>query len=416
MNDMTGFSDKKFGLLGEHLPHSYSPLIHSLLADYHYELCEVERENLGNWVRNNDLAGYNVTIPYKQEIMKYCDELSETAKKIGAVNTVLKRADGTLFGDNTDYFGFYYMLSKLNLDLKDKKAVVLGSGGASRTVQTVLKEQGAEVVIISRKGEDNYDNIHRHKDAVLLVNATPVGMYPNCPFAPVDLSVFENLQGVCDLIYNPAKTEILMQAEGMGIKTLNGLSMLVAQAKKAAEIFLSENIENSLIGEITKKISRDTLNIVLIGMPGCGKTTVGKNLSEKLCREFFDSDEEIKRFTDKSPSQIIKEEGEEVFRKIENIEIWKLSKESSKVIATGGGVVTVERNKELLKQNSVVVFIERDLSLLATEDRPLSVNLTELYKARLPLYKSFADITVDGNDSAQVVAERIIKAYSEEFL
>ncbi len=410
MNMFIGYKEKKYGLLGEHLHHSYSPLIHSYFSRYPYELYEVQRDELEDWVKNNDLAGYNVTIPYKQEIMKYCDELSETAKKIGAVNTVVKRSDGTLFGDNTDYFGFSYMLSELNVDVKGKKAVVLGSGGASKTVQTVLKEQGAEVVVISRKGEDNYDNIEKHKDAVLLVNATPVGMYPNCPESPVDLSVFENLQGVCDLIYNPAKTDLLLQAESFGIKFLNGLLMLVAQAKRTEEIFFSKKINDDIIKNFTDKIADRTLNIALVGMPGCGKSTVGKILSEITNRAFVDSDEEIFRRTGKTPAQLIEEFGESEFRRIETEVLKDLSKESSLVIATGGGVVTVPKNLILLMQNSKIVLIERDLDLLATDNRPLSKNLSKLYNKRKILYMAFADITVDGNKDARTVAEDIIEA------
>lgn len=418
MNKMklTGFKDKKFGLLGEHLSHSFSPEIHSLLADYDYGLYEVEKENLGEWVRSNNLAGYNVTIPYKQEIIQYCDELSERAKTIGAVNTIVRRADGTLFGDNTDYFGFEYMLSKLSLDLEGKKAVVLGSGGASKTVQTVLAQKGVKVVVVSRKGEDNYHNIDKHKDAALVVNATPVGMYPNCPASPVDLTIFEDLQGACDLIYNPSKTEFLLQAQEMGVPCVNGLSMLVAQAKAAAEVFLSTDIDNSVIENIIKEISSKTLNLILVGMPGCGKSTVGKLVAEKLCRKFFDTDEEIERSTGKSPSGIIKSEGEAAFRKIEEMEIRKLSRESSLVVATGGGAVTVETNRRLLHQNGVVVFIDRDTDKLSTQDRPLSVNLPLLYEKRLPMYESFAHIKVDGNAQPEVVAERILSAFSEVLL
>ncbi len=413
MKKLTGYKDKKFGLLGEHLSHSFSPEIHSLLADYDYKLYEVEKDSLGEWVRNNRLAGYNVTIPYKQEIMQYCDELSDRAKEIGAVNTVVRRADGTLYGDNTDCYGFSYMLSKLSLDIKGKKTVILGSGGASKTVQTVLCEQGAQVVVVSRSGEDNYENIEKHKDASVVVNATPVGMYPDCPNAVVDLSVFENLQGVCDLIYNPSKTALLLQAESMGIPCVNGLSMLVAQAKAAAEIFLSVEIDNFYIENIEKEIASKTLNIVLVGMPGCGKSTVGRIVAEKLGRKFCDTDEEIKRFTGKSPSDIIKVQGEDAFRKIEKLEVWKLSKESGLVIATGGGAVTVKSNRRLLHQNSVVVFIERDLCKLSTQDRPLSVNLAELYSKRLPMYEDFAHIKVDGNADPEIVAERILNAFSE---
>lgn len=413
MKKLTGYKDRKYALLGEHLAHSFSPQIHSLLADYHYALCEVERDDLAAWVRENDLSGYNVTIPYKKEIMQYCNELSIGAQSIGAVNTVVRRADGTLFGDNTDYYGFAYMLSKFNTEIKGKKVVVLGSGGASGTVQAVLSAQGAQVVVVSRNGEDNYENIEKHKDATLVVNATPVGMYPHNLQSPVDLRAFENLSGVCDVIYNPAKTALLLQAEKLGIPCENGLSMLVAQAKRAAEIFTSSEIEDSCVEEIRREIAWSTLNLVLVGMPGCGKSTVGRLVAEKLSRKFADADEEIKITTGKAPCEIINNEGEQVFRNVETQVLKNLCKESSVVIATGGGAVTVEENRDVLRQNSVVVFVERDTELLATDDRPLSVNLPKLYKKRLPMYKDFAHISVDGNGDAQTVAQRILTAFSE---
>ncbi len=405
---LSGYEDKRFGLLGEKLSHSFSPQIHNALADYEYKLYESEREKLSDFMRENSLSGFNVTIPYKQAVMEYCSEISERAQKIGAVNTVLKRRDGSYFGDNTDYVGFSHMLSELKVDVKGKKAVVLGSGGASKTVQTVLRELGAEAVVVSRSGENNYENIDKHRDAVLLVNATPVGMYPNVDDSPVELSVFKNMQGVCDLIYNPLRTTLLIKAENRGIKTANGLSMLVSQAKAAAEIFTSEAICDEVVNAITEKLSKDTENLVLIGMPGCGKSSVGKLLSKKLCRKFFDTDEEILRFTSKTPSEIITNEGEEAFRVIETKILSKLSKEKGLVIATGGGIVTREENKPLLRHNSKVIYIERDLKLLATEDRPLSKDLEKLFEVREPLYKAFADITVDGCGTVEEAADRIV--------
>ena len=413
MEYIKGFSKKKFGLLGEHLGHSFSPSIHKELADYPYALYEVAKENLGEWVVANDLAGYNVTIPYKQAVMQYLQELSPCAESIGAVNTVVRREDGTLFGDNTDYYGFLYMLSKLCVDVKGKKAVVLGSGGASKTVQAVLRKQGAQVVVVSRKGEDNYDNINKHKDAYLVVNATPVGMYPDCNAFPVDLSVFEDLHGVCDLIYNPSKTNLLMQAEKLGIPCVNGLPMLVAQAKRAAEIFTASELCDSVTEKIRRHVEAKTKNIVLVGMPGCGKSTSGRLVAEALGRKFMDSDEEIEKSTGESPSEIIKSKGEAIFRETESQVLEGICKQSALVIATGGGAVTIPHNKDILRQNAVVVFIDRDINSLATDDRPLSVNLPALYEKRLPMYEDFADIKVDGNADAQVVADRILTAFSE---
>lgn len=413
MDYIKGFGDKKFGLLGEHLSHSFSPQIHEKMADYPYTICEVEREKLCEWVKGNDLCGYNVTIPYKQEIIPYCTELSPAAKAIGAVNTVVKRSDGTLYGDNTDYYGFSYMLSLLDVDIKGKKAVILGGGGASKTVQAVLKEQGAQVVVVDLNLENNYDNIHLHFDAQLIVNATPVGMYPKTGVSLVNLEEFKGCMGVCDVIYNPARTALLLQAERLGIPCVNGLSMLVAQAKRAAEIFTDNALSDSVIEKIRKEVASQTMNVVLVGMPGCGKTTVGKLVAQALDRPFTDADDEIKSFTGKSPSAIIKEEGEQAFRKAETQVLKNLCKESGMVIATGGGAVTIEENRHIIRQNAVVVFIERDIKLLSTEDRPLSVNLPALFEKRLPMYKSFSHISVDGNRDAQTVAQSVFKAFSE---
>jgi len=413
MEYIKGFANKKFGLLGEHLSHSFSPQIHRELADYPYELYEVEREKLGNWVKTNDLAGYNVTIPYKQDIMQYCNELSVGAKTIGAVNTVARKSDGTLFGDNTDYYGFSYMLSLLGVDIKGKKAVILGGGGASKTVQAVLKENGVQFVVVDLGLENNYDNIYLHFDAELIVNATPVGMYPKTGVSLVNLENFKNCCGVCDVIYNPAHTALLLQAEKLGIPSVNGLSMLVAQAKRATEIFTDSTLCDCVTERIRAEIAKQTMNVVLVGMPGCGKTTVGKLVAETLGREFLDADEEITKYAGRTPSCIIKSDGESEFRRIETEVLQNICKESSKVIATGGGAVTIDKNKDILRQNGVVVFIERDINLLATDDRPLSVNLSELYTKRLPMYENFCHVRVDGNTDAQTVAERVLAAFSE---
>lgn len=413
MEHVNGFAGKKFGLLGEHLSHSFSPLIHSLLADYPYALYEVDRDVLGEWVKNNDLWGYNVTIPYKTEIMKYCDEISPQAQMIGAVNTVVRRSDGTLFGDNTDYFGFSYMLSSLNIDVQGAKALVLGSGGASKTVCAVLKSQGADVVVISRNGENNYQNLHLHRDAVLIVNTTPVGMYPNTGVSPLDLSIFPQCKGVCDVIYNPAKTALILQAEELGIPFVNGLSMLVAQAHRACEVFTDSSISESVIERIRREVVSRTLNIVLVGMPGCGKSTVGRLVADSLSRPFVDADEEIEKTTCRTPAQIIKEEGEPAFRLVESQILKTLCKESGMIIATGGGAVTIPENKDVIRQNSVVIFLERNISVLSTEDRPLSTDLASMYQKRLPFYKDFSHITVDGNTDAQAVAQSVVSAFSE---
>lgn len=413
MDCIKGYKDKKYGLLGEHLSHSFSPQIHNSLADYEYKLYEVEKENLAQWVRRNDLAGYNVTIPYKQEIMKHCDKISELAQLIGAVNIVVRLPDGTLYGDNTDYYGFEYMLSSLSLDIKDKKTLVLGSGGASKTVQAVLANLGAQVVVVSRSGENNYSNVNLHKDAFLIVNTTPVGMYPDTGKALVKLSDFPECKGVCDVIYNPAKTDLLLQAEALDIPFVNGLSMLVAQAKRGAEIFTSTETDDSVIEKIRAQVEAQTLNVVLVGMPGCGKSTVGRLVAEKLSRPFYDADEEIKNATGRAPSEIITEDGERAFRLVETQVLSNLCKESGTVIATGGGAVTVQENHNIIRQNSVAIFLERNINMLSKEDRPLSTDLEAMYKKRLPLYQAISHKTVNSDLEATDTAQKVIEAFSE---
>lgn len=413
MQYIKGFEDKKYGLLGEHLSHSFSPQIHSAMADYPYTLCEVERENLKEWVSTNDLCGYNVTIPYKQEIMQYLDNITDAAKAIGAVNTVWRNPDGTLTGDNTDYYGFEYMLNALGVSLCGKKALVLGSGGASKTVQAVLAHHGAQVIVFDLEGATPYSQLPLHPDACAIVNATPVGMYPNTGKSLVDLSQFTNCEAVLDVVYNPAMTAMLLQAKKLSIPCINGLSMLVAQAKRACELFTSQSLDDTVIESIRRSIAQQTENVVLVGMPGCGKSTVGKLVAQMLCRDFVDADDEIKVATGKSPSEIITNEGEEAFRKAETQVLSDICKESSKVIATGGGAVTIPCNKDILMQNGAVIFIERDTKLLAKDDRPLSKNLDELYKKRYPLYKDFSVISVDGNADAQTVAQRVVDAFCE---
>lgn len=413
MDYIKGFSDKKYGLLGEHLSHSFSPQIHAQLADYPYSLYEVERDNLGEWAQSTDLAGFNVTIPYKQDIMKYCAEISPQAQAIGAVNTVVRRPDGTFFGDNTDYYGFEYMLRSLNMELDGKKAVILGGGGASKTVQAVLRAKGAEYVVVDLNLENNYSNIHLHFDASLIVNATPVGMYPKTGVSLVDLREFQGCEGVCDVIYNPARTALLLQAEKLGIPCVNGLSMLVAQAKKACEIFTGCDISDGVIEEIRAKVAAQTENVILVGMPGCGKSTVGRLVAEALSRPFFDADEEIEKATGRTPAQIITEDGERAFRLVETEVLMNLCKESGTVIATGGGAVTIPENKDIIRQNSAVIFLERDIHLLPKEGRPLSTDLKAMYEKRLPMYLDFAHRAVDGNADAQAVTDRVLGAFSE---
>ncbi len=405
-----------YGLLGEKLGHSFSPQIHALLGDYEYKLFEVAPENLGDFLRSGTFKGLNVTIPYKKAVMPYLAEISENAKAIGSVNTITVLPNGTLRGDNTDYDGFLYLVRRSGVSVAGKKALVLGTGGASLPVKKVLSDLGArEIVSISRTGENNYQNLDKHFDADLLVNTTPVGMYPNNLQSPLSLDGFAHLSGVLDIVYNPQKTKLVLDAEQRGIPAFSGLTMLVAQAKRAAELFLQTKIDDRKNDEIYETLSRQMKNIVLVGMPGCGKSTVGKALAKRLSRPFFDADEEIVRRAGKPIPEIFQAEGEAGFRKIETEVLFDLCRQSGAVIATGGGAVTVPKNHDILRQNSLVVFINRDIAVLPTAGRPLSEqnDLHEMFRHRLPLYRAVCDYEVDGNDKIQTVTDRVAEVYAK---
>lgn len=401
-----------YGLLGRTLRHSYSPQIHALLGDYEYRLFEVEPQDLEAFLKKREFGGINVTIPYKKDVLPYLSGISDNAKRIGAVNTIIVKEDGGLYGDNTDYDGFLCLVQKSGFQVKGKKALVLGTGGASLPISAVLSDLGArEVVFISRSGENNYQNLSRHADADFIVNTTPVGMYPNNLKAPLSLSEFPNLSGVLDIVYNPQKTKLILDAERLGIPAYSGLLMLVAQGKRAAELFLGHDIPDSETDRIFKKLSTEMQNIVLVGMPGCGKTTVGKALAEQLNRPFFDADEEILKRTGKSAEAWIEACGEAVFRQKETEVLESLCKQSGTVIATGGGAVTVPENADILRQNSIVFFINRDVSALPVEGRPLSkaTALSEMYEVRLPLYRGVCDYEIAADGSVEAVVRRILE-------
>lgn len=399
------------GLLGEKLGHSYSPQIHKCLGDYSYNLYEKSPEALEDFLRCGDFHGLNVTIPYKKSVLPYCSALSPQAKMLGAVNTIVRRDDGTLIGHNTDYFGFRSMARHAGMDYTGKKVLVLGSGGASNTVCAVMQELGAQVIVVSRSGENNYENLHKHRDCAVIVNATPVGMYPNTGVSPVALDGFHNLEYVMDLIYNPAKTKLLLDAEARGIPTQNGLWMLVAQAAESSQWFTGKPADPEAIGRIYNALKKQMQNIILIGMPGCGKSTVGKALAASLGMEFADSDSQIEEDAGCTIPEIFQTKGEEEFRRLETAALAKLAKRSSYVIATGGGCVTRPENLPILRQNGVILWVKRDISSLPSEGRPLSQStpLEEMHRVRQPLYRSFADITVENSLSIESVVTQIIK-------
>lgn len=397
------------GLLGEHLTHSYSPQIHALLGDYSYELFEVAPEKLGEFLQAGEFDGLNVTIPYKRAVIPYCAELSAAAREMGSVNTLLRRPDGTLYGDNTDLDGFRWLLARGGGIRPGEKALVLGTGGASQTVQAVLRAAGAEVAVLSRRGESNYATLPRHADARLVVNATPVGMYPNNGERLIDLAQLPQCRCVLDLIYNPARTRLLLDAAARGIRCENGLSMLVAQAKRAAELVTGRDIPDAACTDILRRMEAQMHNLILVGMPGSGKTTVGSLLAVSLGRPFYDADGEIEKKLGCSIPAFFAQRGEAAFRAVETEVLAELGKRSGCVIATGGGCVTRGENYDLLHQNGEIIWLRRSLTELPVEGRPVSQSrsLPELYREREPAYRRFADFCVENEATPEAAVEKI---------
>lgn len=403
------------GLLGERLAHSYSPAIHHMLGDYDYRLYEVAPERLGDFLARGEFDALNVTIPYKKAVLPYCATLSDTARALGSVNVLLRRADGSLHGDNADAFGFAYQLRAGGMEARSRRALVLGSGGASATVCAVLRKAGAEVTVISRSGTDNYENLSRHADAQLIVNATPVGMYPDNGASAVDLTRFPRLEGVLDLVYNPARTALLMQAEALGIPHIGGLSMLVAQAKRSAELFTGAALADDVIARAERRIAAQMRSIVLIGMPGCGKSTVAALLGSALGRPVYDSDDVLESRTGMRCAEVIGTRGEACFRTMESAVLAELGRHSGAVIATGGGSVLREENYAALHQNAVILWLRRDLSKLPREGRPLSAgDLASLFEVRRPRYERFADRSIDNNGTLAETVEQILAVLRAE--
>ena len=402
----------KCGLLGEKLGHSYSPRIHAELGDYEYALYERSPEELPKFLTKGDFHALNVTIPYKKTVIPYCAALSEEAQRIGSVNTLLRRADGSLCGDNTDAWGFRKMIEKSGIAVEGKKALIFGSGGASVTVRAVLSALGVgEIVTISRSGADNYANLDRHADAQILVNATPLGMYPENGTAPVSIRDFPRCEGVLDVVYNPSRTAFLLEAEALGLPHAGGLTMLVQQAIRASELFTGKSVDSGEAERIERLLRGETENIILIGMPGCGKSTAGKMLAEKLRRPFVDCDSYIEKAAGMSIPEIFAKEGEAGFRRRETAALRELGKRSGIVLATGGGSVTVEENYPLLHQNGTIVYIIRELSALPTEGRPLSQStaVKELYEKRKKAYARFADVSVENRGSRENLLNAILE-------
>lgn len=400
----------KYCLIGKTLKHSYSKLIHESFGEYKYDLVELLEEDVESWVKNREYNYYNVTIPYKEKVMPYLDYIEPFAMQIGAVNTVVNK-NGKLYGYNTDFFGMEYMLEKADISLKDKTLLILGSGGTSKTAMAVAKAKGAKkAYVVSRNGAINYDNCYEI-DANVIINTTPVGMFPNQNEMPINISRFKNLEGVADAIYNPLKTLLCYEAERLGVKAVNGLYMLVAQAKKARDIFMDTVTDNSIIDITVRKIEKQTENIVLTGMSGVGKSTIGKLLSKMLDKVFIDTDNEIVSRVGKSITEIFAEHGEEYFRKIESEVVREVSLLRGAVISTGGGVVTVKDNQIPLKLNGKAVWIKRDISKVCTKGRPLVTDLEKakrLYNERIPVYTNFSDFSVENNGKIEDVVKEIM--------
>lgn len=400
-----------YGLLGRTLGHSFSPQIHKSIGGYSYELFEVEPENLKGFFENTALKGFNVTIPYKKEALKYCSSLSDAAQKTGSVNTIVRNPDGSFAGHNTDYYGLEYLIRSAGFDVSGAKVIILGNGGVSGTVRQLMKDRGAsEVVTVSRKGDDNYENISRHYDAEFIINTTPVGMYPDNGRAVIDVTEFKNCKGLADLIYNPVKTRLVMDAENAGIPAEGGLKMLVAQAAGACELFLGSKISDEQIEAEYMRVLRKVENIILIGMPGCGKSSIGERLAEITGKSFADSDIRIIEQTGRSAEDIICSEGEEYFRKVETGIAGTEGAHTGRVIATGGGVVTRNENLDLLRQNGRIVYIKRSLEKLSSDGRPISAanKIEDLFSKRKAAYESWSDFEIE-NTGIEETASNIAK-------
>ncbi len=406
----------KYGLIGERLSHSFSKEIHEALGGYEYEIREIERDALDAFMRKRDFTAINVTIPYKEAVIPYLDFISDKARAIGAVNTIVNQG-GKLYGYNTDFSGMTDLINKAKIEIKGQKTLILGTGGTSKTALAVLSAMGAsEIHLVSRSGGEGvitYDEAYeKHSDAEVIVNTTPLGMYPSIDGLPIEPSRFQGLSGAVDAIYNPLRTRFIRASEEMGAAAEGGLYMLVAQGVRASEIFLGREYPEGTTERLYNKILRSKENIVLSGMPASGKTTVGKLLSERLCRPFIDLDAEIVKYAGRSIPEIFSEGGESLFRNIETEVVRKISPISGAVIATGGGAVLRDENVRLLSQNGRIYFLDRPLEMLMpTDDRPLASTaeaIVKRYNERYERYLSTADVRIENGGSAEEAAEKIL--------
>ena len=416
----------KYGLIGEHLPHSFSKEIHAKIADYTYELCELEKHELDGFMTKKDFIAINVTIPYKKDVIPYLTEIDENAKKIGAVNTIINR-DGALYGYNTDFFGMSALIRRIGVELFGKKIAILGTGGTSNTAIAVCEALGARQTVVvgrsAKNGAISYSDLYRdHTDVDYIINTTPCGMYPypdgneTIAATPVDLSAFPSLKGVTDAVYNPLRTNFIMDARERGIPAEGGLYMLVAQAVVAAEKFMGKSIDPSVTDRIFSEVQAAKENIVLSGMPGSGKSTVGKYLAKTLNRKLIDTDEEIVRQTGKEITEIFAEIGSEGFRKIEVEVIARVSSENQgAVIATGGGAILRDDNVRALKRGGKIYFLNRPIEdIVPTADRPLALDRAALearFRERYARYLSTCDREIINTQSPEIAAKMITEDF-----
>ncbi len=411
---------KKYGCIGKKLTHSFSKEIHKALADYEYELIELAEDKIAPFFEKKDFAAINVTIPYKQTVIPYLDSVSEIAERIGAVNTIVNK-DGKLYGYNTDYYGMKALIERVGLCLEGKKVLVLGTGGTSKTARVVAADMGADrVLTVSRRKSGEYITYEEaaklHSNAEIIINTTPSGMYPDCESKPIDISAFDRLEGVIDAVYNPLRTNLVLDAKAKGIKAEGGLYMLVMQAVVAVERFLDTEIEKTVADSVFAKVFAAKENIVLTGMPGSGKSTVGRLLKIEGY-EFVDTDAEIEKRCGCTIKELIGNKGEKYFRDLESEVIRDVSQNSCRIISTGGGAILREENLRYLKRNGKIFFLNAELSRLqATSDRPLSDTidkLAKLYAERMDIYKSTADVTVPDMETPEAEAEYILEKRME---
>ena len=410
----------RYGLIGEKLGHSFSKDIHERIADYTFDLIPLSKEEFKTFMEKKEFTALNVTIPYKKDVIPYLDEMDEHAKAIGAVNTIVNR-DGKLKGYNTDFTGFLYMVKKHNVHMEGKKVLIIGNGGASAAIQAVVQHElaGSMVIVdvVPGNGAISYDEMFSsHLDAEIIINTSPIGMYPRIGNAPIDISMFHKCEAVLDVIYNPILTRLCFEAQEMDIKRVNGLEMLIAQAKQSVEFFLDKSIDDQIIDDIYQDMLRERCNIVLIGMPSAGKTTIGKMLENRMQKEFIDLDDIIIKKAGKSIPEIFEESGEAGFRAIETEAAIEVSKLNNKIIATGGGTIKHKVNMDYLRQNGITIFIDRDVDKLISSDpnRPLSKStdaLEKMHAERLPLYQKYAAYVAVNNSDIESTVTEIEEAY-----